>query len=188
MNNERGLTLIEMITTMAVLAIVIATAVPNFTLWRNGYQIRSESERVHMDLLSARMTAMKAGNNIVVSFSSGTNSYSILNDTNNNGTADAGENSSTRTLENSVRFGFAGPSINDMDGTSRTESVVMGATDVVTFDPRGQADLSGVLFLIHDNHFAEGTNDQLRGISVIQATGAAELWRYNAALTPIPWE
>ena len=186
MNNEHGLTLIEMITTMAILTIVVSSAVPNFTVWRNNYQIRAESERVHMDLLSARMTAMKSGNNIVVTFLSGSNSYSILNDTNNNGTADTGEPLSARTLENNVQFGFSGPSIIDMDGNSVTQTVVMGPSDIVTFDPRGQADLSGALFLIHSNHLTEG-NGRLRGISVIQATGAAELWNYNSALT-IPWE
>jgi len=142
---------------------------------------------VHMDLLSARTTAMKSGNNVVVTFVSASNSYSILNDTNNNGTADTGESLNARTLENNVQFGFSGPNITDMDGnTGITETVVMGGSDIVTFDPRGQADLSGVLFLIHNNHVPEG-NGGLRGISVIQATGAAELWNYNSALT-IPWE
>ena len=187
MNNEHGLTLLEMITTMAILTIMVSTAVPNFTVWRNNHQIRAESERVHMDLLSARMTAMKSGNNVVVTFVSASNSYSILNDTNNNGAADTGESLKARTLENNVQFGFSGPSITDMDGnTGITETVVMGGSDTVTFDPRGQADLSGVLFLIHNNHVPEG-NGRLHGISVIQATGAAELWNYNSALT-IPWE
>ena len=187
MNNERGLTLIELITTMAILGIMAASAVPNFTVWRNNYQLRSETERVHLDLLSARMSAMKSGNNVVVTFNSAAHSYSILNDTNNNGTADTGEPFGSRALENNVRFGFAGGSIDDMDGTSRSETVVMGASDIVTFDPRGQADLSGVLFLIHSNHLAENDNSRLRGINIIQATGAAELWRYNPALT-IPWD
>lgn len=188
MNNEHGLTLLEMITTMAILTIVVSSAVPNFTVWKNNYQIRAESERVHMDLLLARMTAMKSGNNVVVTFLPGSNSYSILNDTNNNGVADGGEPLNSRTLENNVQFGFSGPSITDMDGNMGiVQTVVMGGSDIVTFDPRGQADLSGVLFLIHNNHLPEG-NDRLRGISVIQATGAAELWNYNAVLTPIPWE
>lgn len=186
MNNERGLTVIELVTTMAIIAIMSATAVPNFTIWRNNYQLRSETERVHMDLLSARMRAMKTGNNIVVTFNSLTNSYSILNDTNNNGSADVGENLSPRTLENNVQFGFSGASVNDMDGTNRSEAVVMGASDIVTFDPRGQADLSGVLFLIHYNHLPEG-NGHLRGISIVQATGSAELWKYSPGLNP-PWE
>ena len=186
MNNERGLTLIEMITTMAILAIMAVTAVPNFTIWKNNYELRSETERVLMDLLSARMTAMKTGNNVVVSFNSLNNTYSILQDTNNDGTPDTGESFSTRTLQNNVQFGFAGGSVVDMDGTSRSEAVWMGASDIVTFDPRGQADLSGVLFLIHNNHLQEG-NDHLRGISVIQATGSAELWKYSPGSNP-PWE
>jgi prepilin-type N-terminal cleavage/methylation domain-containing protein len=187
MNKEDGFTLVELVATMVILTIVMATAVPNFTLWKNNYQIRSESERVHMDMMLARMTAIKNNNNVVMTIVAVANTYSILDDTNNNGTADAGETLKTRTLENDVVFGFYGPSITDMDNNSVTETVLMGGTDTVTWDPRGQADLSGVLFLIHSSHLTVG-NSKLRGINVIQATGSAELWHYNSAISPIPWE
>lgn len=186
-NNEHGLTVLELMTTIAIIAIMSATAVPNFTIWRNSYQIRSESERVQMDLLSARMTAMKSGYNIVVSFNSATNSYTILHDLNNNGAANGGESISGRTLENDVVFGFAGGAIDDPDGTSQTENVVFGGTDTISFDPRGQASLSGVLFIIHGNHLADNDNGRLRAISVVQATGAAELWEYSYGSSP-PWK
>jgi prepilin-type N-terminal cleavage/methylation domain-containing protein len=187
MNNERGLTVLELMTTIAIIAIMSATAVPNFTIWRNNYQIKSEVGHVHMDLLSARMTAMKNGNNVVVTFDTTANSYSILNDTNNNGVPDTGESFGSRELDNNVQFGFAGGTIKDMDGNSRSDFVWMGGGKTVAFDSRGQADLSGVLFLIHKNHYAENDNSRLRGISIVQATGVAELWKYNGALT-IPWE
>jgi Tfp pilus assembly protein FimT len=186
MNNEHGLTVLELVTVIAIISIMSATAVPNFSVWRNNYQLRSETEHVHMDLLSARMNAMKTGNNFVVTFNTLANSYSILNDTNNNGTADTGENLSARPLENNVRFEIPGGSVADMDGTSRSDAVWMDGGSVVTFDPRGQADLSGVLFLVHFNHIPQG-KAHLRGISITQATGAAELWKYSPGLT-IPWE
>ena len=187
MNNEQGLTVLELMTTIAIIAIMSATAVPNFTIWRNNYQIRTESERVQMQLLSARMTAMKTGSNVVVTFNSANHSYTILNDTNNNGTADPGESFGGRTLENNVVFGFDGGAIDDMDGTSRSQTVNFGGSDTVVFDPRGQADLSGVLFLIHANHLADNDNSRLRGINVVQATGMAELWKYSYGSNP-PWE
>lgn len=187
-NKEHGFTLVELITTMAIFSIVAATAIPNFSSWRNNYQIRAESDRVHMDLILARMTAIKNNNNVVVTFLPASQTYSILNDTNNNGTADTGETLKSRALENNVQFGFSGGSITDMDNNSVSETVKMGPSDIVTFDARGQASVSGVLFLIHKDHLSMSSNDQLRGINVIQATGAAELWKYNAALTPVPWE
>ena len=187
MNNERGLTVLELMTVIAIIAIMSATAVPNFTVWRNNYQLRSETERVLMDLLSARMNAMKSGNNYVVTFNESGNSYSILNDTNNNGATDTGEGFSARPLDNNVQFNIPGGSVLDMEGTSRSDAVWMfGGGNSVTFDPRGQANLSGVLFLAHNNHIPEGKT-HLRGISITQATGAAELWKYNSGLNP-PWE
>jgi len=187
MNNEQGLTLVELITTMAIVLILASTAIPNFSNWRTNYQIRSESDRVHMTLRLARMTAIKNNNDVVVTFLPASHTYSILDDTNNNGTADTGETLKSVVLENHVRFGFNGPSITDMDNNTVTETVKMGPSDIVTFDARGQASVSGVLFLIHEDDLAVG-NDRLRGISIIQATGAAELWQYRAGLSPIPWE
>jgi prepilin-type N-terminal cleavage/methylation domain-containing protein len=186
MKNERGLTVLELMTVIAIIAIMSATAVPNFTIWRNNYQLRSETERVHMDLLSARMNAMKSGNNYVVTFNVANNSYSILNDTNNNGTADTGEGFSNRPLDNNVQFIIPGGSVTDMDGTTRSSAVWMNGGNVVIFDPRGQANVSGVLFLAHFNHIPEG-KAHLRGISITQATGAAELWKYSPGSNP-PWE
>jgi hypothetical protein len=139
-----------------------------------------------MDLLMARMTAIKNNNNVVVTFVPASHQYSILNDTNSNGSADTGESLKTRTLENNILFGFNGPYVMDMDSNTVTETVKMGASDIITFNSRGQASDSGVLFLIHANHLPS-TNQKLRGISVTQATGAAELWNYNDSLSP-PWE
>ncbi len=187
MNNEQGLTLVELITTMVIFLIIVSTAVPNFSAWRTNYQIRAESNRVHMNLLSARMAAIKNNNDVVVTFVPASHTYSILDDTNNNGTANTGEPLKSMALENHVQFGFYGSSITDMDNNTVTETVKMGPSDIVTFDARGQASVSGVLFLIHEDDLPVG-NDRLRGISIIQATGAAELWKYDAGLSPIPWE
>ena len=189
MNKENGFTFVELITAMIIFGILAATAVPNFTQWRVNYQIRAEADRVHMDLLVARMTAIKNNNNVVVTYVTGTSSYSILDDTNNNGTADTGETLVSRSLDNNVFYGFNGASITDPDGNSVSEWVRIGPsgpTDVVTFDSRGQADVAGVIFLIH-SYDANVDNSRVRAISIIPATGAAELWEYNGNLNP-PWE
>ena len=137
----------------------------------------------------ARTTAIKNNNDVVVSFNEATNTYTILNDINNNGNVNAGETLLTRTLQNNVQFGFSGADITDMDGNSGViEKVQFGGSDVVTFDARGQASVSGFLFLIHNNHLTANYNGQLRGISVTQGTGSAELWEFDtgAGLTASP--
>ncbi len=185
--NDRGMTLVELIVIMLIVGILIAVAIPNISAWRKNYQIRAESERVYMDLILARSTAIKNNNNVIVTFNSANDSYTILDDTNSNGSADSGENLKTINLENLVEFGFYGSSIQDMENNTITDSVSMGTNDVVVFNQRGQSNISGSLYLIHKDD-AGKTNDQLRGISVVQGTGAAELWKYNSSLSPIPWE
>jgi Tfp pilus assembly protein FimT len=188
-NNERGTSLIEVLATLIVLGIISATAIPNFSAWRTNYEIRTESENVRMQLLLARMTAIKNNNNVVVTFISGAGQHrlTILNDTNSDGIANGGETENNYDLDKNMRFGFYGPSIKDMDNTTRTQAVEMGGTDKVIIDGRGQSNLSGVLFLIHADDL-NVNNNRLRGINILQATGAAELWKYNSSLTPVPWE
>jgi len=187
LNNDRGLSLVELITTMVIAGLLASAAIPNFTGWKTNYQIRTETEKIHMDLILARMTAIKNNNNVVVTFLDSQNKYTILDDTNNNLAADAGETLRSIDLDNEMQYGFYGSVMPDMDNNNVTENVKMGATDVVTFDARGQASVSGVLFLIHGSDLAQSTNQRLRGINIIQATGAAELWEYNSSLSP-PWE
>ncbi len=185
--NDRGMTLVELIVVMIIVGLLIAVAIPNFSAWRKNYQIRAESERVYMDLILARSTAIKNNNDVIVTFNEANDSYTILDDTNNNGSADSGESLKTVSLENLVEFGFYGSSIQDMENNTVNQSVSMGPSDIVVFNEKGQANISGSLYLIHKDD-ASTTNDQLRGISVVQGTGAAELWKYNSSMSPIPWE
>jgi Tfp pilus assembly protein FimT len=188
-NNERGTSLIEVLATLIVLGIISATAIPNFSAWRTNYEIRTESENVRMQLLLARMTAIKNNNNVVVTFTSTgpQHGLTILNDTNSDGIANGAETENNYDLDKNMRFGFFGSTIKDMDNTTRSQAVVMGGTDTVIIDGRGQSNLSGVLFLIHADDL-DKNNNRLRGINILQATGAAELWKYNSSLTPVPWE
>ncbi len=76
MRNIPGFTVLEIMITVAVFAILIVVAVPNMALLSNAYQLRGAAREVASDLQFARLLAVKENRSIRVAFAS--NSYQIL--------------------------------------------------------------------------------------------------------------
>jgi type IV fimbrial biogenesis protein FimT len=65
-SRNRGFTLIELIVTVAIVAILLGLAAPNFSIWTQNQQIRGAAESVRNGLQLARATSMNA--NVPVRF------------------------------------------------------------------------------------------------------------------------
>jgi type IV fimbrial biogenesis protein FimT len=98
----RGVTLIETITVMSLVAILLAIAVPSFRYVTNANRIASEGNGLLGDLQYARAEAMKEGQAVVVCVSSDNAhclagnlnwnlGWIVFSDLNGNGVADPGE-------------------------------------------------------------------------------------------------
>ena len=59
MKPQRGVTLIELMVTMAVLALVMFAVVPDIGAWMRNTQVRNASESIHAGLERARNEAVK---------------------------------------------------------------------------------------------------------------------------------
>jgi len=184
--NEKGITLIEIVTVLVIIAALSAVAVPNYSRWVEKYEVNAESQKLYLDLMLGRISAIKNNNNVLVTLDIANNRYRVHDDTNNDGVEDAGETVKVVDLLNSVQFGFFGPSIMDMDGNTVSSSVSLASGgSVLAFDSKGEASASGSVYLIHGSDVG-ASNERLRGISVVQATGGVDLWNYSASSTP-PW-
>ena len=74
--NSFGLTIMELIITMTLLAILIAVASPLLAQFSSGYKIRGAAREVATDLQFARLLAVKENNTYQVIFNS--NSYQVV--------------------------------------------------------------------------------------------------------------
>lgn len=66
--NNRGFTLIEMLTVIGIIAIVTAIAIPNYLEWRRDANLRRAVNDLTSDLAMARLHAIKSSNDVRVSF------------------------------------------------------------------------------------------------------------------------
>lgn len=183
--NQSGSTLIEMVTVVSIFGIMLTAAAPDYSRWVEKRLINAESNKLYLDLMLARTSAIQKNNNVIFTFNAGANSYKIHDDTDGNEFEDAGESTKSVTLDSRVQFGFFGGSITDMDGNSVSTSVALGGGSVVTFAANGQASTGGSAYLIHANDVAE-SNNRVRAVSIVEATGSVDRWEYDNDQSP-PW-
>lgn len=132
MRNGSGFTLVELLVTVAVAAILLMVAVPGFQSLIRGNQATTEANALHTALLFARSEALKRRGSVTLCRSADgascggnwADGWIVFNDTDADGALDAGE-----TL---LRVGSA-------VATGISLSVSPAGTNFVRFQPGGAA-------------------------------------------------
>ena len=80
-----GMSIIELMTVVAILAIAGAMAVPSFIDWRHGMRLRAAANEIRNDFELARMRAVRENTDVTVQFDPAAGHYQVTyNDENGN--------------------------------------------------------------------------------------------------------
>lgn len=128
MHKNSGFTLMELMTTIAIIAVLAAIAIPNMIGWRSGTKLQGAVENVRGDLQWAKLKAVQENGTVTVLFLADGTGYEIFMDSNINGVLDPDPALGERRYR--LRDLPAGVSI-DLGGTD------FNGNDYVSFNNRG---------------------------------------------------
>ncbi len=185
LKNTKGYTLIEIVVVLAVVFILASAGIPSFKSWFVSTRANGAARRLYGDMRFAKMAAISANREFIVTFDPTTHSYTINDDLNGNGAVDAGEEVRAVTVSSEypdIEMGYIAG--NDPRGGAISESVTFtGTPKSVTFTPTGLANKNGYVFIkpVADTD----KKDRQRALSIIQ-TGRIRLYKHTG--TGNTWE
>jgi type IV fimbrial biogenesis protein FimT len=159
--NKDGFSLLELVVTIAILAIVAAIAIPGFARWLPDYRLRSAARDLFSNFQLAKLTAVKHNSNCTITFDGqpiGTKFYDyvVFVDTDNDMEYDAGEEVVTKVLwtdYEGVRFDETKSGGDGIDFTNNDDTLPS-----IAFRPNGLprnnagAAGSGTVYLINSRN------------------------------------
>jgi Tfp pilus assembly protein FimT len=150
LGGQAGHTVLELMSVVAVLLILLGNAVPNFSQMLSIYALQGASRRVFADFQKARMAAVTENNRYVIRFID-SHTYTIHDDSNSNGTIDAGETVTTVDLQKDFPAITVGATVDSLtffcDATvlaagTATVTSASGKTRMVTVNVAGYVRVS----------------------------------------------
>ena len=174
MTARRGVTLIEMMIVVVLLDLVSALALPKLNLaqFRTDNSVRA----VRTTLQTAQRLAITRQYDVIVSFDTVNQRIRVVEDLNNNYTADAGERVSWTPLDQGVRFATPATGLNGAVATSVVGTNVLSVNSMprVVFLRSGSASSYIEVYLTAAGN--EGA--EWRGVQVTQSTGRTVWYRW----------
>jgi len=160
-----GFTTVELLVSVAVMGIMAAVAIPNFTQWLPKARVNGAARQLYTELQLAKMRAVSENNNYVVVFDKNNNSYSIYDDQDNDGPDNDELVKTVHIGQTYSGIGFGYVAGNDPYGSPIADEVgFSGSPPAVTFVPTGLADKSGTVYLMPSG---DTSGDRQRAVSVL---------------------
>lgn len=163
-----GFTLIEMMTVIVMIGLLAGIALSRLD-W-SGYRAQSVGRSLMADLTQAQRTAVSLQTDVRVSQASNTQ-LMVVEDANNNGTADAGERVTYSSLETGFEFGLGTGGANLASPASGTPLTA------VVFRRDGTASASGT-FYVH-GPAVDSVCRYCRAVEITRATGRVAFYSHS---------
>lgn len=173
----RGVTLIEMVLVFVLVGILAGLAIPIVNA--PGFRADAEARNTRTVLEMAQRLAITHQYDVVVSFDTVNMRIRILEDTNNNNVADAGERVTWHAFEYGMKFATppGGAGLNGATAATSitgTNLITLSGMPSIVFLRSGSASTDAQIYLTSPRPYT----DDYRGISVTQSTGRTTYSRY----------
>jgi len=189
--NNNGLTLIELMIVLTMLAILVTVGGPSFSGFIREGRIKSGTRAMAVSIQTARLKAISGNRRCYLDFAPGSltpadSFYTIWLDTNGNHIYDTGESDSTRLALTETKSGFSGfmlpwgvsfgvggtspPTVGPDAGAIPADGVDFGGGDMIWFNSRGEG-TAGSVFITSEN----GSNYAV----TVSSLGAVRTWRWE---------
>ena len=200
LRSQKGLSLIELLVVVAIIAIVVGIAVPSYYRLKPTIRINGAARQIVGDLMWAKMKAVSENNKYAIVFGTSTtslasNAYNIYDDDNDDmdnpkdgdpDGSDEAELVKTVIISNN----YEGVSFGYIPGTKKTTSAAVLTTPVTfihhtdiswfKFEPTGRPNKSGGIYLILDEDLTNNRSDRMRAVTVSTA-GRVKIWKYTGS-------
>jgi len=91
MRDNRGFTVMELMTVIGIIAILASIAFPNFIRWRNNSQLSRATQALYSDFQRAKIQAVRSNTLCTITFDTVAGNYTVFVDNDQDLTLDAGE-------------------------------------------------------------------------------------------------
>jgi prepilin-type N-terminal cleavage/methylation domain-containing protein len=176
MSRRSGFSMIEMLTTLIIMGIVAAMAVPRMDL--SHMKADAALRQVTTFFVQAQRTALTKQYNVIVSVDVTNNRLRMIEDKNNSSTFDAGDRAMWMALEPGTSFVTSPTALEGLTGTmAMTRPRTIGGYPSLIFRRNGAASTDAALF------FTSKLTDvgSIRAVGITQSTGRADPYKYTGS-------
>lgn len=179
--SRRGVSITEMLIVVVLVGITVAFVGPKVDLAH--YQVDGAMQSIGYSLMGAQREAVSQQHDVIVTFDAANRALTIIDDTNDNRIADAGEHTRRFVLDKAIQFGSASASTLSFGSSAISFTQTVGGLPALTFHRNGSASQDGGIYLT-STRAATGEaarQGDTRAILVDRPTGRIEWWRYNGS-------
>ena len=91
MRDNRGFTVMELMTVIGIIVVLASIALPNFIRWRNNSQLSRATQALYSNFQSAKIQAVRSNTLCTITFDTVAGNYTVFVDDDQDLTLDAGE-------------------------------------------------------------------------------------------------